>query len=182
MKIKECQSNLRKSWKIINEVINRKKRINIKNDNLNINGIRTGDPDMIANHFNRYFTNIGLNLDSKIPNTLTNPIQFIQNKQANSIFLNPCTEDEIGKIIDRLKHCATGWDGIPASLIQANKDIFNIILTHIINLSLSQGVFPSELKLANLIPILKSGDMEQAGNYRPVSLLTTFSNIFERVF
>ena len=44
----------------------------------------------------------------KIKNTLTNPIEYIQNKQPNSIFLNPCTQGEIGKIIDGLKHCATG--------------------------------------------------------------------------
>jgi len=43
-------------------------------------------------------------------------------------------------------------------------------------------VFPEELKLANLIPIFKSGDNKKIGNYRPVSLLTTVSKVFERVF
>jgi hypothetical protein len=87
-KIEEYKSNLRKSWKIINEVINRKKRNYIKNDYLNINGLRTSDPKMIADHFNHYFTNIGPNLDAKIKTTLTNPIDYIQNPQPNSIFLN----------------------------------------------------------------------------------------------
>ena len=50
------------------------------------------------------------------------------------------------------------------------------------NLSLEQGSFPTELKLANIIPIFKSGDSDIIGNYRPVSLLTTVSKVFERAF
>ena len=55
-------------------------------------------------------------------------------------------------------------------------------MVYIINLSLTQGHFPQQLKLANIIPIFKSGDMEKVGNYRPVSLLSTFSKMFERIF
>jgi hypothetical protein len=172
-KIIEYRSNLRKSWKIINEVINRKKRKNIKNEYLKINGLRSADPVKIANHFNDYFTDIGHNLDLKLKTTLTDPLTLIRNKQINCIYLKPCTQDEIDKIIQNLKLCASGWDGIPASIIQENCDIFSLNLKYIINLSLCQGVFPNELKLANLIPIFKAGDMEEAGNYRPVSLLTT---------
>jgi hypothetical protein len=181
-KIKEYRSNLRKSWQIINSVINRKKRNYIKNDFMKINDIRTDDPKLIADHFNKFFTEIGHNLDSKIMTTNTNPLQFIETRQENTLYLTPCSKDEIEQVIDKLKHCATGWDGIPAKLIQDNKDTFSPILMHIINLSLIQGIFPCELKLANLIPIFKSGDSEIAGNYRPVSLLTTFSKIFERIF
>ena len=181
-KIIEYQSNLRKSWKVINSVINRKKRSNMKNDYMNINGLRTDDPVAIANHFNKFFTEVGHNLDKKIQTTLTNPLQYITSRQENTLFLIPCTNEEITKIINNLKRCATGWDGIPAAIIQENKEIFSNNLTHIINLSLAQGVFPTELKLANLIPIFKAGDPELAGNYRPVSLLTAFSKVFERVF
>ena len=54
---------------------------------------------------------------------------------------------------------------------------FHIIpLTYFINLSISQGHFPSELKLAKLIPIYKSGDKQIIENYRPISVLPFFSN------
>ena len=36
--------------------------------------------------------------------------------------------------------------------------------------------------MANVIPIFKAGEATKLGNYRPVSLLTTISKIFERVF
>ena len=63
-----------------------------------------------------------------------------------------------------------------------NKAPLSRILTHIVNLSLQQGIFPSELKIANIISIFKAGDTEIIGNYRPVSLLSTVSKVFERAF
>jgi hypothetical protein len=98
------------------------------------------------------------------------------------MFLNPTTQLEISQIIDKLKNCATGWDGIPSSVLKSSKNHITSVISHIIDLSLSQGVFPSELKLANIIPIFKAGDKQITGNYRPVSLLTMFSKIYERVF
>ena len=146
-----------------------------------INGIRSENQTLISEHFNDFFTNIGTTLDSKIPAATTDPIKFITKSYENTIFLKPCTEDEILKII-RLKECASRWDEIPAIIIKENKLLLSKPLEYIVNLSLTQGIFPNQLKIANIIPIFKSGDMEQVGNYRPVSLLTTFSKIFEWIF
>ena len=54
-------------------------------------------------------------------------------------------------------------------------------LCAIINLSLSEGVFPSLLKEANICPIFKKGDKFKCENYRPISLLSNVSKIFERI-
>ena len=75
-----------------------------------------------------------------------------------------------------------GWDLFPSSIFKENKSPLTTVLLHIINLSLEQGIFPKELKLANVVPIFKSGEPEQVGNYRPVSLLSTVSKVFERIF
>ena len=60
--------------------------------------------------------------------------------------------------------------------------IYNIAnpLTHIINLSLSNGVVPSAMKIAKVIPIFKTGDRKLFTNYRPISILPVFSKIFEK--
>ena len=105
------------------------------------------------------------------------PKNYIMN-----IFIHPTTDEEISTIIDSLKHCAVGWDELPSSIFKENKDPLSKLLMHLINLSLTNGVFPEELKLANLIPIFKSGDNDKIGNYRPVSLLTIVSKVFEKVF
>ena len=54
-------------------------------------------------------------------------------------------------------------------------------LIHIFNLSFAQGVVPSQLKIAKIIPIFKSGDPLSVDNYRPISLLSSFSKILEKI-
>jgi hypothetical protein len=46
------------------------------------------------------------------------------------------------------------------------------------NLSIQNGVFPSKLKHAKVIPVYKDDDETDPGNYRPISLLSNFSKIF----
>jgi hypothetical protein len=87
-----------------------------------------------------------------------------------------------GKKSRGLKDCACGWDSIPAVILKDNKTSLKTILAHIINNSISTGIFPRELKIANVIPIFKSSSPEEITNYRPVSLLTTLSKIYERAF
>ena len=54
-------------------------------------------------------------------------------------------------------------------------------LTNICNLSLTQRIFPSQLKIANVIPLYKSDDPMLFDNYRPVSVLCVLSKVFEKI-
>ena len=53
-------------------------------------------------------------------------------------------------------------------------------LTHVINLSLIQGIVPEDLKSDRVVPLFKKNNKKEAGNYRPVSILTILSKVFER--
>ena len=55
-------------------------------------------------------------------------------------------------------------------------------LVHIFNLSFSTGIFPSEMKIAKVIPLFKNGNKSDFSNYRPISLLSQFSKILEKLF
>ena len=54
-------------------------------------------------------------------------------------------------------------------------------LVYICNLSLTNGIFPTRLKFSQITPLFKKGSKSEIANYRPISLLTFFSKIFEKV-
>ena len=60
-------------------------------------------------------------------------------------------------------------------------DIYLPFLTGIINQALKNGIFPDELKLDEVIPLFKKVDPYDKINYRPVSLLSHMSKVFERI-
>ena len=64
---------------------------------------------------------------------------------------------------------------LSSKLLKNIKTEISPILTHVINLSITQGIFPKELKLAKVIPVYKAEDPHIYGNYRPISLLPTLS-------
>ena len=49
------------------------------------------------------------------------------------------------------------------------------------NLSFEQGIFPSSLKVSKVVPIHKKGDKSILSNYRPISILSVFSKLFEKL-
>ena len=55
------------------------------------------------------------------------------------------------------------------------------ILATLINESFSSGIFPDKFKIAKVITLHKKGSTENPSNYRPISLLSIFSKIFEKV-
>ena len=66
-------------------------------------------------------------------------------------------------------------------LLQKSLDNYIIPLTHIINQSLREGLFPSELNLAKVYPIFKASATNEITNYMPISVLPIFSKVFEKI-
>ena len=79
-----------------------------------------------------------------------------------------------------LKNSSPGYDELPASIAKQCIDNYVVPLTYIVNMSLMEGVFPSELKLAKVGPIFKASESDKVTNYRPKSVLSFFSKIFEK--
>ena len=174
------KTKIRKVWEIIKQVINRKKGLKIHDKFMHNNNLIT-DPKSIADGFNNYFVNIGPTLASKIPENNLSHRQFLPDSIEPSLFLKPTNELEIKNVISCLKERAPGRDGISSRNIKLIKESISAPLTNLVNLSFEQGVFPSELKPAILTPLYKAKDPMFFNNYRPISLLSVFSQIIERL-
>ena len=107
--------------------------------------------------------------------------KFLKNPIKNSIYLTPTHPQEVKEIINSLKNKATADSNICALETASEIPQFNATLVEIINSSFMEGIFPAQLKLAKVIPIHKSGSKTEVSNYRPISLLPSFSKIFEKL-
>ena len=170
-----------KTWKVINTMINKSKP---KKDicQIETNGTIVTDANAIADRFNGYFTNVGVDLAKNIPVCSKEAINFIPQNMEKSLFLAPTTKHEISDIIANLKQTdSVGHDNIPLKLVRHCKSELAEILSDINNHTILEGVFPNSLKIAKVIPVFKAGDVKSVTNYRPISILPVFSKIFEKV-
>ena len=104
------------------------------------------DGTTVSNKFNEFFINIGPNLAKLIPNQQLSPLHFMGDPIKNSIFLCPVTSSEISEILRSLKNGTPGYDEINAVLLKSISNNITEPLVYICNLSLSDGIFPNELK------------------------------------
>ena len=137
----------------------------------------------MSNYFNEFFTSVS----SKIVDDI-NPSSFPPDDKCNDdipIFsLNeiPVSATEIINATNLLQPKKTcDISGISVWLLQKIISSISAPLTHIFATSFSMGIVPQQLKTAKVIPVFKSGRKDLMDNYRPISLLSCFSNILEKI-
>ena len=85
-------------------------------------------------------------------------------------------------IIKNLKNKSSyGHDCLSNILIKRVQNVLIEPLTFLINQSLSTGIFPNELKIYRVKPLYKSGNSSLLCNYRPISVLSSISKLYEYV-
>lgn len=178
------KSTVKHLWDIFGPIINPQKRKKCHNiDKLVCDGKAICDNKEIANAFNNYFVSIGSKLSDN-QHTLPGSsfADYMDQRNDQSMFVSPATENELRKVIQNLKgKKAAGYDEIAPWLVKTCQDTLIKPLLSIVNRSFQEGVFPSDLKIAKVIPIYKKGEKTQTGNYRPISLLNCMSKIIEKL-
>ncbi len=182
-RFEKYKNDIRKTWKTINEVLNRTKKKKMFPEYFQDGNTTITDKLEIANKFNIFFTNIGPELANKIKAPKNkNFKRYLKKKFTKQLKFKQTNETEVKKIIESLQpKNSSGFDGISMKLIKKLKTILITPLTLIINQSLKSGIFPNKLKIAKVNPIYKKDDETLFTNYRPISLLPVISKIFERI-
>ena len=176
---KKTSLNIKKTWSTINSVI-RKNKLNSPIEIIDENESKVLDSD-VPTKFVDYFTNIATNLTNQLPNSPTNPTQFLRNRSINSFVFFPSNAIEIENVIKELKDNGAGLNKISNSVLKDSMNEISPILSKIINKCIQQGYFPHELKSGCITPIHKNGDKTSIKNYRPVCSLSSLSKIIEKV-
>jgi len=145
-------------------------------------GLKISDTKEIATKFNDFFTNIGSNLAKSIPHSVRDIYSYLKGPPCNSFTFFPTDADEIVKVTSSLQNkCSAGYDEIPVHLMKLSIQYVAEPISKILNSSLLMGIFPDTLKIAKVCPVFKDGEPNHFTNYRPISVLPSFSKIFEKV-
>jgi hypothetical protein len=129
---------------------------------------------------NEYFCNIAVKIHNELPNLkhkITSP------STPGSILLNFTSAEEVFEIIGQMKPKTSlgGLDKFSMKQIKCVADIIAHPLSILYNKCIENAIFPEILKISKVIPIYKGGQMQDPTNYRPISLQSVFSKIFERI-
>ena len=91
--------------------------------------------------------------------------------------------EEVSRLIRSLPNKSSPLDLIPTSTLKRFSHLFALIISKLTNLSFSQAIFPAFFKTAQVLPLLKKGNLDPTipSNYRPISNLSTISKIIERL-
>ena len=125
------------------------------------------DGFQMAEVLNEYFSSVFTTEDiSSLPVPFTK-FEGNTSEHLGQLFVTP---EIIAKKIKKIKdNKSPGVDGIPPKLLTEIVEQFSTSLANLFNLSLEEGIVPSEWKEANITPLFKKGSRNKPENYRPVS-------------
>ena len=168
----------KKKWKVIKQHLHlESSKITI--ESLEVNGEILTSKAEIASSFKQHFETCALKLAENLP----------QGQDTSSVMqggdhwsFRHTSVPDLLKIIRSLKNKnSAGIDCLSNHMLKKEAYKFAVLLTPLINEALDEGLFPSCLKHANVIPIFKKGDKTNPNNYRPIALLPVLSKVFEKV-
>ena len=147
-----------------------------------VNNNTISDKLEISESFNKYFSSVGLKTSQNVPVTNMKFTDYLPNPTRHSMFLEPVTPLLITNTTAKLKpKSSSGHDEISTKLLKETINNIIVPITDIINKSFGTGVVPHQMKIAKVVPIHKASDSNLLQNYRPISLLTAFSKLLEKL-
>jgi len=180
-KFRSLSGDLRGTWKVLGSILNKSTPEDFAKLFV-IDGVDVTDRAKIVEVFNDYFIGIGSNLAAAIPKVSVDFSYYLKTSYSNSFALYPTDSNEIINIVSDLQNkMSSGFDEIPVKILKLCINSISDPLSTIINSSMQTGTFPDMLKIARVCPLFKGGDKKCIQNYRPISILSSFSKVFEKI-
>ena len=170
--------NIKNIWSTVREILDTPKS-NKPIDLIVDSGQEFRENLEIANILNNFYVSVGNEIIRNIPSSNISPVSSV-NSNPQTFFLTPVHPNELCSIISNLKKSSAKLNSLPCSILKRFSYVFSHPLSVLINESFRTGIFPDDLKLAEVIPIFKGGDTTDKSNYRPISILPLFSKLFEK--
>ena len=181
--LENCKDDARKIWDLLYSLLPSKKNKQCP-ETLEVGGGITHDPQLIAQQFCDHCNTIA----SKIIKDNPNPIsadsfkRFLNRRISDSIFMQPTEPGEILNTINSQNvRKSSGFDHISPFFVKLAGPVISEPFSVLVNHSITLGIFSEVLKVAKVIPVYKTGSRHNPTNYRPISLLSCFSKIFEKL-
>ena len=125
---------------------------------------------------------MGDRLATDIPHVSKSPLDYIDTFNSESFYLFPTTASEIEREISYLNTSKTVCpNSIPIKVLKLLQHVLSKPLEILFNASLATGIVPQSFKIARIIPVFKKGDYRSLNNYRPISLLSIFNKLLEKL-
>ena len=182
-KFQDYANDIKKTWTTIRELLGSCSKKGRAIPDIFVDGGKAYNGySEITEGFNEFFSNVGSKLADKIPPSTVNFKDFLPNQTQDKFVFANITEDMILDTTRKLKSKRSqGLDNISSYLLKEIMPIIVIQITYLFNVSIRSGYVPDSYKCAKIIPIFKSGDKSQFTNYRPISLLSSFSKLLEKI-
>lgn len=144
-----------------------------------LGGERATDAKSCCSLFSEFFKSVFLPASQSNAQVTDNDNPLYQVDILSQINITP-TDVEVS--LSNLKSgTSLGPDGIPVKLLKACKHSLAVPLSKLFSNCVHKGVFPKKWKCGRVIPVLKKGSRYNVSNYRPITLLSTFSKVFESI-
>lgn len=179
-KIDSASNKPKVLWQIVNKIRNKEEKFD-KVLTLNINDVATSEKLIVSNAFASYFSSVAVDLVERVHGGFRPNILYTIKCDRTFIFTPVCSRD-VEYVLRSLKNKKSGGaDGISNYLLKSVEEHIVEPLTIVVNKSFETGRFPSGLKTALVKPLHKKDCRTNIENYRPISLLSAFSKVIEKI-
>ena len=184
--VQESIGNIKEHWKVIIQTARKTNNKEELTTNFQYQGSWIEDRQTNSNNYNKYLADVGKETNESVGTAKSSPEHYLQKhriRNEHSILLSDISAEDVIQVCKKLSpKTSADSAGFKQNIVLQDAELIAHVVAHLVNCSMKEGTCPSNSKLARVIPVYKrKGSKHLYENYRPISLLSAFSKILERL-